>query len=181
MKKIILLLACVSLISGGAAFAQTLKIGYLNSTELLMLMPERVKADSAWQKYAKAFSDEIETMQKDLQTKIQAYQSSEKTMTDAMKEVKAKEIQDLQQRIETVQQSAQEKVQQKKQELYAPVLDKADKAIKEVAKEKNYDYIFDVTQGILYVKEGSGNDIMPLVKAKLGLKDAPASSMTSPK
>ncbi len=133
-----------------------------------MLMPERAKADTILQKYAKNFSDEIETMQKDLQGKIQTYQSSEKTMTDAMKEVKAKEIQDLQARIEAVQQSAQDKVSQKKQELYTPILDKADKAIKEVAKEKNYDYIFDASQGILYAKDG--DNIMPFVKAKLGIK-----------
>jgi len=159
--------AC-GLLIGNTAFAQSPKIGYLNSTELLMLMPERAKADTIWQKYAKNFSDEIETMQKELQAKIQTYQGAEKTMTDAMKEVKAKEIQDLQSRIETIQQSAQEKVTQKKQELYQPILDKADKAIKEVAKEKNYDYIFDASQGILYAKDG--NDIMPFVKAKLGLK-----------
>jgi len=90
-------------------------------------------------------------------------------MTDAMKEVKMKEIQDLQNRIESTQQSAQEKIQNKKQEVYAPILEKADKAIKAVAKEKNYDYIFDQSGGsLLYGKET--DNILPLVKAKLGIK-----------
>jgi len=167
MKKLITLLAC-GLMIGSAALAQSPKLGYLSSSELIMSMPERAKADTALQKYAKTFQDELETMQKEYQTKIQAYQAGEKTMTDAMKEVKAKEIQDLQARIEAVQQSAQDKVSQKKQELYTPILDKADKAIKEVAKEKGYDYIFDATQGLLYAKDG--DNILPLVKAKLGLK-----------
>ena len=167
MKKLIAVLAC-GLLIGNAAYAQTPKLGYLSSTELIMLMPEKAKADTTLQKYAKTFQDELETMQKDLQTKIQTYQAGEKTMTDAMKEVKAKEIQDLQARIEAVQQSAQDKVAQKKQELYTPILDRADKAIKEVAKEKGYDYIFDATQGLLYAKDG--DNILPLVKAKLGLK-----------
>ena len=167
MKKLITLIAC-GLMIGSAAFAQSPKLGYLSSTELIMAMPERAKADTALQKYAKTFQDELETMQKDYQSKIQTYQAGEKTMTDAMKEVKAKEIQDLQARIEAVQQSAQDKVSQKKQELYTPILDKADKAIKEVAKEKGYDYIFDATQGLLYAKDG--DNILPLVKAKLGLK-----------
>lgn len=167
MKKLIVLAACLFMM-GNAAFAQAPKLGYLSSTELIMAMPERAKADTTLQKYAKTFQDEMETMQKDLQTKIQSYQANEKTMSDAMKEVKAKEIQDLQARIEGFQQSAQEKVSQKKQELYTPILDKADKAIKEVAKEKGYDYIFDATQGLLYAKDG--DNILPLVKAKLGLK-----------
>jgi outer membrane protein len=168
MKKLITLLACGILMSG-FVFAQSPKIGYLNSNELLSLMPERAKADTALQKYAKTFSDELEAMQKDLQNKIQTYQSQEKTMTDAIKEVKQKEIQDLQSRMESLQQSAQEKVSEKKQELYSPILDKADKAIKDVAKEKGYDYILDAGQGaILYAKDG--DNILPLVKAKLGLK-----------
>jgi outer membrane protein len=172
MKKLVLLLAG-GLMMGSVAFAQTpgLKIGYINSGMLLQSMPDKVTADSAVQKYARSFQEQIDIMMKEYQTKGQAYQASEKTMTDAMKEVKLKEIQDLQARIETTQQSAQEKIQNKKQDLYTPILDKADKAIKAVAKEKNYDYIFDAnSQGgaIVFCKEEY--DITNLVKAKLGIK-----------
>jgi len=169
MKKFVLILAC-GLLTGSVAFAQTSpKIGYLPSAELLQSMPERAKADSDVAKYAKSFQDQIDIMMKEYQTKGQQYQAAEKTMTDAMKEVKMKEIQDLQNRIESTQQSAQEKIQNKKQEVYAPILEKADKAIKAVAKEKNYDYIFDQSGGtLLYGKESE--NILPLVKAKLGIK-----------
>jgi len=169
MKKIVLFLAC-GLLIGNIALAQSaLKIGYVNSATLLQAMPEKAKADSDLSKYAKSFQDQIDIMMKEYQTKAQAYQSGEKTMTDAMKEVKAKEIQDLQNRIESTQQSAQEKLQTKKQDLYAPVLDKADKAIKDVAKEKNFDYILDAQGGaLLFGKEEY--DVTPLVKAKMGIK-----------
>jgi len=168
MKKLLMFLACGLLITN-MALAQATKFGYISSSDLLQAMPDRVKADSDLAKYARSFQQELETMGKEYQTKVQQFQSGEKTMTDAMKEVKMKEIQDLQNRIESTQQSAQEKVAQKKQELYGPILDKADKAIKEIAKEKAYDYIFDASQGaLLYAKEG--DNILPLVKAKLGLK-----------
>jgi outer membrane protein len=108
-------------------------------------------------------------MSKEFEKKGQDYQAQEKTMTDAVKEVKMKELQDLQNRIESTNQSAQDKVAKKKEELYSPILDKADKAIKEVAKEKGYDYIFDASAGmLLYAKEG--DNILALVKAKLGIK-----------
>ena len=171
MKKIVLFLAC-GLLIGNIVIAQTapLKIGYINSNTLLQSMPEKAKADSDLAKYAKSFQDQIDIMMKEYQTKGQQYQANEKTMSEAMKEVKMKEIQDLQNRIESTQQSAQEKVQQKKQDVYAPVLDKADKAIKAVAKEKGYDYILDISANGTVVFGKEEYDITPIVKAKLGIK-----------
>jgi outer membrane protein len=133
-------------------------------------MPERINADSALAKYTRTFQEQIELMTKEFQSKLQVFQSGEKTMTEAMKEVKTKELQDLQSRIESTQQSAQEKIQTKKQDLYTPILEKADKAIKDVAKEKNYDYIFDINSqgGIVFSKEEF--DITAVVKAKMGIK-----------
>ena len=169
MKKIVLLLAC-GLLTGNLVMAQTpLKIGFVNSGTLLQSMPEKAKADSDLSKYAKSFQDQIDIMMKEYQSKGQQYQGGEKTMTEAMKEVKMKEIQDLQARIESTQQSAQEKLQTKKQDLYAPVLEKADKAIKAIAKEKSFDYILDAQAGaLLFGKEEY--DVTPLVKAKMGIK-----------
>ncbi len=169
MKKIVIILAC-SLLSSSFVFAQTSpKIGWIESAELLQSMPEKSKADSNIAKYAKDFQNQIDIMMKEYQTKGQAYQAGEKTMSDAIKEVKQREIADLQARIEATQQSAQEKLQQKKQDVYAPILEKADKAIKAVAKEKNYDYILDKSGGVLLFAK-DGDNILPLVKAKLGIK-----------
>ncbi len=167
MKKIVLMLAC-SLFVGNAVFAQA-KLGYINSDELLSVMPEVKKVDSALALFAKSYQDQLEEMGKEYQKKVQDFQAQEKTMTEAMKEVKVKEIQQIEERIQTTQQSAQEKVTKKREELYSPVLEKADKAIKEVAKANNYDYVFDASRGnLLYAKES--DNILPLVKAKLGIK-----------
>jgi len=168
MKKIVLFLAC-GLMIGNIAFAQGPKLGYINSRELLEGMPEIRKADSNLQLYAKSFQDQLQEMSKEFEKKSQEYQSQEKTMTDAVREVKVKELQDLQNRIETTNQSAQDKVAKKKEELYSPVLDKADKAIKEVAKEKGYDYVFDSSGGmLLFAKDG--DNIIAAVKQRLGIK-----------
>lgn len=168
MKKIVILLA-FGLVACNTAFSQSMKVGWINSSDLLQMMPERAKADSDITKYARSFQEQIDIMMKEYQAKGQDFQSKEKTMTEAMKEVKIKEIQDLQNRIESTQQSAQEKLQQKKQDVYEPILDKATKAIQDVAKEKGYDYIFDKSQGsLLYGREA--DNVLPLVKAKLGIK-----------
>lgn len=167
MKRIVLLLAC-SLFVGNTVFAQA-KFGYINSDELLSIMPEVKKADSSLQLFAKSYQDQLEQMGKEYQKKVQDFQGQEKTMTEAVKEVKVKEIQQLEERIQSTQQSAQEKVAKKKEELYSPILEKADKAIKDVAKSNNFDYVFDASRGnLLYAKES--DNILPLVKTKLGIK-----------
>jgi len=52
----------------------------------------------------------------------------------------------------------------------APVMEKARKAIEEVAKENGLLYVFDMTQGNpIYASEES-MELLPLVKAKLGLQ-----------
>jgi outer membrane protein len=169
MKKILFSLA---LLAGLAAGAQQ-KIGYISSDELLVAMPEAKKADAEISAYAKTFQDQLASMQKELETKYKAYEASVKTMNDATKEVKEKELADLQNRIQSTQQTAEEKIQNKRQELLKPITEKADAAIQAVAKEKGYAYIFDANAGgIIYAQPA--DNILKDVKAKLGIKDAPA-------
>ncbi len=144
-------------------------MGYVNSQELLSVMPEMSKADSDLKTFAKQYQDQLESMGKEFEKKGSEYQATEKSMSDAVRTVKQKELQDLEARIHDFQQTAQDKITKKKEELYRPILDKADKAIKAVAKEKGYDYIFDASGGTLLYANDSDN-ILPLVKAKLGIK-----------
>ena len=170
MRKFVVMLA-LGLTISAASFAQATaqKLGYVNSQELLSAMPEIAKAETDLKTFSKQYSDQMESMEKEGQKKVQEYQAGEKTMTDAVKTVKQKELQDLQARIESFQQTANEKVSKKKEEIYKPILEKADKAIKDVAKEKGYAYVFDTGNGsILYANDG--DNILPLVKAKLGIK-----------
>ena len=59
MKKFVILLA-LGIIAGNFAFAQTLKLGWINSADLLQAMPERAKADSDITKYARSFQEQID-------------------------------------------------------------------------------------------------------------------------
>jgi outer membrane protein len=168
MKKFVVMLV-LGLMVSAASFAQTQKFGYVNSQELLSVMPEIAKAETDLKTFAKSYQDQLETMGKEFEKKGAEYQTTEKTMSDAVKTVKQKELQDLQGRIESYQQSAQEKIAKEKERIYKPILEKADKAIKDVAKEKGYSYVFDASGGsILYANET--DNILPQVKTKLGIK-----------
>jgi len=164
MKKIFLLL------TAGLLFAisvQAQKLGYINTADLMEAMPEYTKAIDDLKAYQKTFQDQGQAMIKEYQTKVEAYQKEEATMTDVIKEIKQKEIGDLQNRLQDLNDSMGEKMDAKQKELMQPIMDKARKAIETVGKENGYQYIYDAA-GLLYAQDS--DNVLPLVKAKLGLK-----------
>lgn len=163
MKNIILL--AFTLISM-SSFGQ--KLGHINSNELLMAMPERNQIEEEIKSYAQELEGQLSAMSKEYQAKVQDYQAKEATMTDAIRKDKVKEITNLETRITEFQQTAQQDLQEKEEALLKPIIDKAKKAIEDVAKENNYTYILDSGVGVLLYYRDS-DDIMPMVKKKLGL------------
>ena len=165
MKKILLL--SLTLLISISSFSQN-KFGYIDSQELLLLMPERKTAEEEVQTFAKSLESQLQAMTAEYQQSVQEYQANEATYTDLVKQDKVTEITGLEQRIQSFQQNAQQALQSKEQELLEPILQKARKAIEDVASEGNYTYIFDKSVGsILYVKESE--NILEKVKKKLKL------------
>lgn len=144
------------------------KFGYIDSQELLLIMPERKTAETEVQNFAKSLESQLGLMTAEYQESVQEYQANESTYTDLVKQDKVAEITGLEQRIQTFQQNAQQSLQEKEQELLEPILSKARKAIEDVATEGGFTYIFDKGQGsILYAKESE--NVLSLVKKKLKL------------
>ena len=167
MKKITLITLVAITCLTSALFAQD-KFGHINSEQLLMIIPETADADKAIQEYSQMLETQLQAMYSEYQTKAGEFQTNEGLMTDLVKQAKIKEIQDLELRIQQFQQSSQESIQQKRNEVLSPILEKAQNAINDVAKEEKYTYIFDISLGSIVYGEES-RDIMPLVKSKLGI------------
>lgn len=164
-------LLAVTLFGATTASAQ-LKFGHLNSAELVSDMPETKKADADLKKYTEDLQAQFQSMNQDLQAKYGDYQAKQGTLSEAIREIKAKEISDLQARIDEFQQSAQETVSRKKEELYGPILDRANKAVKDVGKAGKYTYILDTSVGtVIYFQES--DDISNAVRRELGMPPAP--------
>ena len=166
MKKPFLII-CLIVAGLFTAEAQN-KLGYINSNELLSIMPESTAMQEELQSYAKGLESSLAAMQAEGEKKLADYQQNEATMSDLVKQDKVRELENIQQRILEFQKNAQESLAAKEQELITPILDKARNAIEEVAKEGKFTYIFDASTGnILYAAESE--NILPLVKVKLGL------------
>lgn len=172
MKKIVTvaIILVISLI-GGQTFAQKQhKFGHVDSNQLLSMMPERANAKIELEKYAKQLEGTIMGMQTEFEKKYQEYTAGAETMAPFIRQTKEAELQDLQQRMQTFQQSAQQDLGQKENELLQPIIAKARKAISDVGNEGGYIYIFDIGTGAVLHFSSESEDIMPLVKAKLGIQ-----------
>lgn len=166
MKKglIILMMSVLAIVP---AFAQkAIKLGHLNSQELLNIIPGRDSVQAALQAEVADLENTLKAMQTELETRYNDFQTNQNQMSDLIKQTKAREIQDMQIRIEEFQRNAQQTLQQREAELFQPIIDKAKQAIAEVAKEHKYTYIMDAA-GLLYFDDS--DDILPLVKKKLGI------------
>ena len=168
MKKLLAAIAMVFCLVG-TNVAQDMKFGHINSSELLQAMPESKKVQQDLEAYARQLENQLTTMTSEYQAKVTEYQTNEQVWGDLVKDSKMREISDLENRINEFQQNAQKSLSQKEQQLFQPLLDKAQKAIDEVAKANGYGYVFDTSTGaIVHYPEGS--DILPLVKKHLGIQ-----------
>jgi outer membrane protein len=173
MKRSILIaaLSIMALISGQQLIAQTIKFGHINRNELIQAMPEFDSAKVKLEKLNTELSNALELLQVEYNNKAEAYLKDSKTLTDIVRQTKEQELQDYQKRMSDFQTNAQSQLQEKQAELFKPITDKADKAIKDVGKENGFLYIFDLSQNqIAYFDETRSTNVMPLVKTKLGLK-----------
>lgn len=169
LRNVIAVLSLVLLIAGAATAQSGAKFGYIDSNEILALMPETDSLENELKAYQQYLEEQMQTMAIEYQTKVGEYQENYNTMSALIRQTKEKEITDLQERIQAFQQSADQDLGAKQAELFNPLIEKVKNAITEVSRENGYNYVFDVGTGALVFYE-TGDNILPLVKAKLGIQ-----------
>ncbi len=169
MKKVLIAFAVCLLTFGGSAMAQkNLKFGHINSTELMQIMPGRDSAQAILQTEVTEIENTLKSMQSELETRYNDYMQNQQGWTELIRQTKQREIQDMGTRIQEFQENAQKQLQEREAELLKPIIDRAKKAIEDVAREGGYTYILDSGTGALLYSQES-EDIMPQVKRKLGI------------
>jgi len=169
MKKMVLVaVLMMSLVMMGHTTKAQGKIAYVSLQELIPSMPESKKADSALQEYQNALGQNYEDMRREYVEQDSLLQSKDTVKyTKAQLEIKKRNLLDLLQKLQNWQQTAQQMYQTKYQELIAPIQKKAVETVQAVAKESGYTYV--ISKEALLVSP-PGDDLLPLVKKKLGLK-----------
>ncbi len=170
MRNVIKLLAVVMICLSTQSFAQTLKFGHINRSEVIVLMPERDSAVAKLEKYGKELQETFQAMQSEFNRKYEEYNQKAKDWLPAVLEAKEKELSEINQRLQQFSSNAQQELAQMEQQLMTPVIQKATDAINKVSKANGFTYVFDLSAGSLaYVNEAASENIMPLVRKELGI------------
>ncbi len=173
MKKISAAIVWVLYLSfTGNANAQV-RIGYISSQELISIMPETQKADSTLQDYRAALIQDAQDKQNAFYAAVDSFNKDSVHMTDAQKAVKKTDLTKMGQELSGANQTIQNELQQKQQELLAPINKKALDATQAVAKEKGYAYVLEKDAVVV---APPGDDLLPLVAKKLNIKLPPQTS-----
>ena len=166
MKQLKNLAIAIVLFIGTQVSAQS-KVAHVDLQALITSMPEMKTAQDQMKKIQDTYDKDYKNMVTEYQTKLQKYEQESATAGDALNETRTKEMQDMGNRIQQFQQTAQKELGQKEMDLIKPIMEKAQKAIQKVAKAKGVNYVLDATtgSGVLFAE---GIDLLADVKKELG-------------
>lgn len=149
------------------ASAQSLKIGLVDTNEIIGKMPETAAAQNTLNEAQKKYQAELQKIEEEFKRQYEEYNSLGNDELPAIRESKERRLMETQQKAEAFQQSVMQDLQKQQEELMAPVIQKVRGAIESVGKENGFNLIQDIV-GQLYFS-APVEDITPLVKAKLGI------------
>ena len=154
MKYITLILITVAVLfnlSGTTSSAQTLKIGYVNSSKILLEFSEAQDAQKKIDAFQAKIQDSLDIFQSDYQTRLKEYQQKESMMNDQAKKSAQQELILLEQRFGEFRErklSRDGELAIYTAKLLDPIKDKVLKIIAQVAKDEKLTFVFDKTEAI---------------------------------
>ena len=125
----------------GMANAET-KIGFVNSQKIINESPQAARAKKRIEKDYEKRDQDLQKMAKQLQTLQEAIEKNALTMAETERRNKDREFTDLNRDFQRRQREFREDLSQRQNEEMAAILDRVNKAIKQIAEADKYDIIF---------------------------------------
>ncbi len=147
------------------------KYGFVNSSQLLVSLPDVKTADSQLEAYQKQLIEKGEQMVKTFEEAYNVYlaKANSGELSQIQMQQQEGQLSQEQQAIQAYEVEVQNKLAAKKQELYQPILQKVQNIVDQMGKEEGYTMIFDASiGGILFAD--NADDLMPILKQKLGIQ-----------
>ena len=142
-KKIAtLLVALMAALPVSQAFAAEMKIGYVNTQRIFRDAPAAQKAAKKIEAEFSRRDQELQRMAKQLQSLQEGLEKNGMTMSESDRRNKERELNELSRDFQRKQREFREDLNQRRNEELASVLDKANRSVKEIAEQENYDIIF---------------------------------------
>lgn len=151
----------------GSAEAQTLKIGYINSQQILASSGEATAAQQQFDQEMQRFQAEVQQLEDEITGMQQRLEQQQLTLSP---EAKANREQQLQAKVTEYQTRTgqlQQLAEQRQQELIQPIMARITVVIETIREEGQYSLILDVAAGSI-ISADSTLDLTPEVIRRLG-------------
>jgi outer membrane protein len=125
----------------GVAYAES-KIGFVNSQKIINESPQAARAKKRIEKDYEKRDQDLQKMAKQLQSLQEAIEKNALTMAETERRNKDREFTDLNRDFQRRQREFREDLSQRQNEEMAAILDRVNKAIKQIAEADKYDIIF---------------------------------------
>ena len=154
-------------LTAAAADAQTLKIGYINSQEILASSSEAAAAQQTFDQEMQRFQTEVQQLEEEISGMQQRLQQQQLTLSPEARANREQQIQTKLEEYQTRTAELQQLAQQRQQELIQPVMDRITVIIETMREEGQYSLILDVAAGSI-ISADSTLDLTPEVIRRLG-------------
>ncbi len=141
------LLALAILLPAGAVEAQTLKIAYINSQEILLNAPGAEEAQTQFDAEMQGYQTEISQLETALQTLEASIQQQHLTLSPEARTNRETQIQQKYQEYQQRTTQLQEIANTRRATLIQPVMDNITAVIEQMREEGAYSVIFDAASG----------------------------------
>lgn len=159
-----LMILCAFVAPSLMANAQ-LKVAHINTSVLLDSLPEAQKIQNELEEYQNSLIDYLAKKEQKIK-KIQA-EMGQPGIAESMKEIYQEDLQNEIASYQEFQQSLQQKIAKKQQDLLNPLITKIKDVITAVAKENGYHYVVDTTEGGGIIFADESFDLLELVLKKI--------------
>ena len=170
MKKLGLILFVIFIIVTSANLYSQPKIGYVDSDTIMKQLPEAQDAQKKLDAIIKDWQEELSKMERDWKTKYDDYDKRKLILSDQKRAEIEKELVTLENQTSKYRQDkfgVKGELFQKQEELMKPVQNRIFTAIQDVAKEDDYDFIFDRSGDIIFLYAKEEYDVTQRVIDKL--------------
>lgn len=172
-KKIILPLLLLVFLCIDSAKAQIvsdrnpLQVAYINSIELLEIVPGKAEATKTLEGLNKKYKDELVLMQNDYNNKYSDFLSNQNTLAGSIKLRRMQELYELEQHINSFMKIAQEDIDSQETYLIEPLKKRLQQVVDEVGIEQGFVCIYDISNAAIAFLTPNAVDANQLVKSKL--------------
>ena len=163
------LVSAFILLSSTLGFAQQ-KIGWIDTQEIMKKLPEAIEAQAKLDAFVSQWQTEINKMQSDLQQESDDYQRRRLILPEQARIQEEQKLGDMQKKIMDLRNQRfgpNGDLAQQQNTIMRPVQEKVLQAIQDVAKEGDYDYIFDKSGQVLLMYSNPKYDLTQQVLDKL--------------